>query len=129
MARYIPSKIETEVLCLVSKQNPRQFKFSPSPWKQLARAVHCQRVSGDHFTCLTKNLDEVARIVARYFRQIARRTIPSSGSSEGHDADHAKSKEGAHVDAGAEPAAVVAAPDEVILKFAPTLNVRSYLRS
>jgi acyl-CoA synthetase (AMP-forming)/AMP-acid ligase II len=67
MCNYLPPKIDSEVFCLVCEENRLIYRFSPSPWCHLARFVRCEYLPGEHFTCITIHVDELANVLRRLF--------------------------------------------------------------
>lgn len=63
MSSYHPPNIDSTVVCLVSDQNSPQ-RYSPSPWKRLARNVHYQHIAGEHRTCITIHARRLANVLS-----------------------------------------------------------------
>ncbi|HKV15733.1 MAG TPA: AMP-binding protein, partial [Reyranella sp.] len=60
MANYVAPKIHAEVLCLLCEDYARKREYAPQAWKRLAPRVHYERIPGEHNTCITAHVRELA---------------------------------------------------------------------
>lgn len=64
MAQYVPPKLDTTAICLLSRHNHRMFKFSAAPWRRLARSYEYHTLEGGHITCVTTYADKLGALLA-----------------------------------------------------------------
>jgi acyl-CoA synthetase (AMP-forming)/AMP-acid ligase II/thioesterase domain-containing protein/acyl carrier protein len=67
MSHYVPPKLDSDISCLLSEHNSRLLKFSPKPWKHLAHSIWSEQLPGEHVTCITTYVDELADKLRRLF--------------------------------------------------------------
>ena len=60
MANYVAPKIRAEVLCLLCDDYAGKREYAPEAWKRLASRVHYERIPGEHNTCITSYVRELA---------------------------------------------------------------------
>jgi pimeloyl-ACP methyl ester carboxylesterase len=68
LANYVPSRTQAEVLCLLCDDYAGKKEYGPGPWKRLASKVSCERIPGEHTTCIT---DHVGALAVRMNRVLA----------------------------------------------------------
>lgn len=64
MSRYVPPRIEADVACLLSEEMAARAEYAAGPWARLARSVHGERVPGNHVTCITRHVGELAATIS-----------------------------------------------------------------
>jgi acyl-CoA synthetase (AMP-forming)/AMP-acid ligase II/thioesterase domain-containing protein/acyl carrier protein len=52
LSNYIPRKLDTELIWLLSDDNAMRMDFRPSNWRSLASSVHVKVIPGDHLSCV-----------------------------------------------------------------------------
>ena len=67
MSKYLPPRINADVVCLLSDEYSAKKEFSASAWKRLARSVRSQVVPGRHNTCVTTHVSNLATTMKRLF--------------------------------------------------------------
>ena len=60
MSKYLPPRIGADVHCLLSEEMALKKEYASDAWKPLARGVRYESLPGDHATCLTRHVDELA---------------------------------------------------------------------
>jgi pimeloyl-ACP methyl ester carboxylesterase len=60
LANYAPPETQAEVLCLLCDDYAGKKEYGPGPWKHLASKVTCERIPGEHTTCITDHVGELA---------------------------------------------------------------------
>jgi oxalate---CoA ligase len=60
MAKYLPPAIDSDVVCLISHEYSTKKEYSADSWKRLARSVRSESVPGQHNTCITTHVGELA---------------------------------------------------------------------
>lgn len=70
MSKYLPPRIDAEVQCLLSEEMVGKAEFSPDAWKPLARGLDHEVVKGDHATCITRHVDDLATKLGAWHRHI-----------------------------------------------------------
>ncbi|MBS0219386.1 MAG: AMP-binding protein [Proteobacteria bacterium] len=60
MAKYVPPKMRTEVLCLLCDDYASKKEYGPGPWKHLVGKVTYERIPGQHNTCITAHVRDLA---------------------------------------------------------------------
>jgi thioesterase domain-containing protein len=65
MSKYLPPPIGSDVVCLLSDEYSAKKEFSPDVWKALAGSVRSQSVPGQHNTCITTHVGELATTMSR----------------------------------------------------------------
>jgi oxalate---CoA ligase len=62
VSNYVPQKIRSRIICLISEESRSHMKYSWKPWINLADEVSCQYVEGTHVGCITEHVG-VARVL------------------------------------------------------------------
>lgn len=60
LANYVPPRTRAEVFCLLCDDYAGKKEYGPGPWKRLASKVSCERIPGEHTTCITDHVGELA---------------------------------------------------------------------
>jgi pimeloyl-ACP methyl ester carboxylesterase len=60
LANYVPPKTRAEVFCLLCDDYAGKEEYGPGPWKHLASTVSCERIPGEHTTCITDHVGALA---------------------------------------------------------------------
>lgn len=66
MSNYLPSPIKSRVIVVLNDEYTRKKEFSAEAWRRLAPEVGQERVSGQHNTCITTHVGELARALNRH---------------------------------------------------------------
>ncbi len=66
MSNYLPPRIDSDVLCVLSDEYQLRKEYSAKAWKGLARHVGHERVPGKHTTCITSHVGELAGTLSRH---------------------------------------------------------------
>ena len=69
VVNYVPPKIMSRVVCLITEDSRLKVEFSWRPWTKLARNVSCHYIAGTHLGCITKNVGDTARVLGRLIKQ------------------------------------------------------------
>jgi thioesterase domain-containing protein/acyl carrier protein len=69
MPNYVPPKLKTRVLCLLSEQGRTNLAYSTMPWINLAPEVDTEFVAGTHLTCITTHIGDIARRLDSLLKQ------------------------------------------------------------
>ena len=70
MSKYLPPRIDARVQCLLSEEMADRAEFSPDAWRPLARGLHHDGIRGDHATCITRHVDDLAAKLGAWHRHI-----------------------------------------------------------
>lgn len=70
MSKYLPPRIDARVQCLLSEEMAGKAEFSPAAWQPLARGLHHDGIKGDHATCITRHVDDLAAKLGAWHRHI-----------------------------------------------------------
>lgn len=65
MARYVPRRIRAEMVCLLSEERAAERACATDPWKRLATSVRTALVQGEHHTCVSRHVGELAACLNR----------------------------------------------------------------
>ena len=65
MSKYLPRKIHAEVICLLSEEYAGKKEYAIEPWKQLAPRVRSHGIPGEHNTCISRHVGELATCINR----------------------------------------------------------------
>lgn len=65
MAKYVPPRIRAEMICLLSEEYSTKKDYDAAPWTHLAQSVRHDRVPGDHHTCISRHVGELAACIDR----------------------------------------------------------------
>jgi thioesterase domain-containing protein len=60
MAKYVPSGIGAEILCVVCEDNTARPEYAVRPWHSIARNVQAFTVPGNHATCISEHAAALA---------------------------------------------------------------------
>lgn len=60
MSKYLPPRIDVRVQCLLSEEMTGKAEFSADVWRPLVRGLHHEGIKGDHATCITRHVDDLA---------------------------------------------------------------------
>ena len=60
LANYVPPKTQAEVLCLLCDDYAGKKEYHSGAWKHLANKVTYERIPGEHTTCITDHVGELA---------------------------------------------------------------------
>jgi oxalate---CoA ligase len=60
MSKYLPRRINSDVVCLLSDEYLAKKEYSAGVWKRLARSVRSQSVPGRHNTVITTHVGELS---------------------------------------------------------------------
>jgi acyl-CoA synthetase (AMP-forming)/AMP-acid ligase II/thioesterase domain-containing protein len=61
MSKYLPPKVGADILCLLCDEYAPKKDFEAQPWKRLAASVRHGRLPGDHSSCITSHVRELAK--------------------------------------------------------------------
>ncbi|TAJ40098.1 MAG: hypothetical protein EPO55_10165 [Reyranella sp.] len=70
MSKYLPPRIDARVQCLLSEEMADRAEFSPDAWRPLARSLHHDGIRGDHATCITRHVGDLAAKLGAWHRHI-----------------------------------------------------------
>jgi hypothetical protein len=70
MSKYLPPRIDAKVQCLLSEEMADKAEFSPDVWRPLAGDLNHEGVRGDHATCITRHVDDLAAKLGAWHRHI-----------------------------------------------------------
>jgi acyl-CoA synthetase (AMP-forming)/AMP-acid ligase II/acyl carrier protein len=65
MSNYLPPRIRANVICLLCEDYSAKKEYDAEPWKRLARSVWSERIPGDHHTCISRHVGELAACINR----------------------------------------------------------------
>ena len=68
VSNYVPQKITSRIICLVSEDSRSKVEFSWRPWTNLAGDVSCRYISGTHLGCITQHVGDTARLLDRLIK-------------------------------------------------------------
>lgn len=66
MSNYLPPRLDTNVVCILSEEYSIKAAFAPDVWRRLARRMAYERVPGLHNTCITSHVADLATTLSRY---------------------------------------------------------------
>jgi acyl-CoA synthetase (AMP-forming)/AMP-acid ligase II/thioesterase domain-containing protein/acyl carrier protein len=67
MAKYLPPRIRAEIVCLLSEEYVGRKEYDAAPWKRLSPHVQSGRLPGQHNTCVSTHVGELAERLNREF--------------------------------------------------------------
>ena len=67
MSRYLPPRIRTRIVCLLSDEYVDRREYDAASWMHLARHVQSGRLPGQHNTCVSTHVGELAERLNREF--------------------------------------------------------------
>jgi thioesterase domain-containing protein/acyl carrier protein len=65
MAQYVPPRIDAEIICLLCEEVSEKKAYAAGPWKRLAANVRYARIPGQHNTCVSRHVGELAACLNR----------------------------------------------------------------
>jgi amino acid adenylation domain-containing protein len=71
VSNYLPQRIASPIICLVSQESSSRMEYSWIPWTKLAEQVSWHKVPGTHYSCVTDHLGEIALLLDRYLQSRA----------------------------------------------------------
>ena len=60
MSQYLPPRVQCEVICLLSEEYAARKAYDPAAWKHLAARVRADRIPGEHNTCVSRHVGDLA---------------------------------------------------------------------
>ena len=66
MANYNPPKLDCDTIAIVCEEAAKTYRFAPTVWSRLARAVRYNTVPGNHSTCITTHVEALAQSMSTY---------------------------------------------------------------
>jgi thioesterase domain-containing protein len=67
MAKYRPPRLRTDVACLLCEEYAQRPEYAAAPWRGLAGTVQSSNIPGEHNTCVSRHLNELAHSLNRVF--------------------------------------------------------------
>jgi len=64
MVTYVPPKVDTRVVCVLSEETQKKVEYLPAAWNRLSRELECAHISGQHHDCVTIHLGELATVLS-----------------------------------------------------------------
>jgi acyl-CoA synthetase (AMP-forming)/AMP-acid ligase II/thioesterase domain-containing protein/acyl carrier protein len=71
MSKYLPPRVRAEIVCLLSEEYVGRKEYEAAPWKHLAPHVQSGRLPGQHNTCVSTHVGELAERLNREFAEPA----------------------------------------------------------
>ena len=71
MAKYLPPRIRAVIVCLLSDEYVGRKEYDAAPWRRLAPHVQSGRLPGQHNTCVSTHVGELAERLNREFAEPA----------------------------------------------------------
>jgi oxalate---CoA ligase len=65
MSRYLPPRVDTDVVCLLSDEYWVKKEYAPGPWRHVALSVSAESTPGKHNTCITSHVSALASRMSR----------------------------------------------------------------
>jgi len=65
VSKYLPSRTKADLFCLLSEDNFPRIDRAPGPWRRLARSVRSEAIPGEHQTCITHYVGDLAECLDR----------------------------------------------------------------
>jgi oxalate---CoA ligase len=65
MSKYVPRRIGAEMICLLSEEYSTKKDYDAGPWRHLAQSVRPDHIPGDHHTCISRHIGELAACINR----------------------------------------------------------------
>jgi thioesterase domain-containing protein len=65
MARYVPRPVRTGIVCLLSEERAIEKACATHSWKRLASSVRSAFIQGEHHTCVSRHVGELAACLNR----------------------------------------------------------------
>jgi hypothetical protein len=60
MSKYLPPRLSCEVICLLSEEYAARKAYDPAAWKHLAARVRTDHIPGEHNTCVSRHVGDLA---------------------------------------------------------------------
>ena len=60
MSHYIPRQVRADIVCLLSEEAAAKKAYATGPWKRLATNVRYAPIPGEHHTCVSRHVGELA---------------------------------------------------------------------
>ena len=70
MSKYLPPRICADITCLLSDEYVDRKEYEAAPWKHLAPHVQSGRLPGQHNTCVSTHVGELAERLNREFAEV-----------------------------------------------------------
>ena len=70
MSNYLPPRIDTDVVCVLSDEYSTKPEFAQGVWRRLARRLAYEQVPGLHNTCITSHVVDLAATLNRYLAPV-----------------------------------------------------------
>jgi oxalate---CoA ligase len=67
-SRYLPPSIRAEVICLLSEECSTKMDRDAGPWRHLASSVRSEGIRGQHNTCISHHVAELAERLNRILK-------------------------------------------------------------
>ncbi len=71
MSKYLPPHIRADIVCLLSEEYVGRKEYDAAPWKHLAPHVQSGRLPGQHNTCVSTHVGDLAERLNREFAEPA----------------------------------------------------------
>jgi acyl-CoA synthetase (AMP-forming)/AMP-acid ligase II/thioesterase domain-containing protein/acyl carrier protein len=71
MSKYLPPRIRAEIVCLLSDEYVGRKEYDAAPWKRLAPHVQSGRLPGQHNTCVSTHVGDLAERLNQEFAEPA----------------------------------------------------------
>ena len=71
MAKYLPPRVGAEIVCLLSEEYADRKEYDAAPWKRLSPHVQSSRIPGQHNTCVSTHVGDLAERLNREFAEPA----------------------------------------------------------
>jgi oxalate---CoA ligase len=65
MSEYLPPRIRAEMICLLSEEYSTKKDYDVEPWEHLAHTVRAARIPGEHNTCISRHVGDLAACINR----------------------------------------------------------------
>jgi thioesterase domain-containing protein/acyl carrier protein len=66
IAGYVPPALDIRLVCLLSEEAERRKENAPEAWRGICSELAVEVIPGDHGTCKTVHLEELARTLLRH---------------------------------------------------------------
>jgi len=60
MSKYLPPRLNSKVVCLLSEEYATHKAYDPAAWRHLAPRVRADRIPGEHNTCVSRHVGALA---------------------------------------------------------------------
>jgi thioesterase domain-containing protein len=65
MSKFVPPKIHARLICLLSNEYRPRNEYATDPWKSIASDVTSHAIPGDHSTCISRHVVDLAACMNR----------------------------------------------------------------